>query len=195
MVEPNLDFNQENTILAKNESLMNYLDLLIALPICFGIYKGWKRGIIFEIAMMIGLVLGLYVAIKFSGLFEGVVKKMTDSPDKVLPWITFILVFILVLVVMILLARFLEGILKIGKLSQINQLVGAIFGGLKLALAVSVILAIFRPIDSRVKLVDDKIKSESLLYQPVLNLSHFLFPALEDVKQEFEKVIPEPKEK
>ena len=195
MVEPNLDFNQENTILAKNESLMNYLDLLIALPICFGIYKGWKRGIIFEIAMMIGLVLGLYVAIKFSGLFEGVVKKMTDSPDKVLPWITFILVFILVLVVMILLARFLEGILKIGKLSQINQLVGAIFGGLKLALAVSVILAIFRPIDSRVKLVDDKIKSESLLYHPVLNLSHFLFPALEDVKQEFEKVIPEPKEK
>ena len=79
--------------------------------------------------------------------------------------------------------------------SQINQLVGAIFGGLKLALAVSVILAIFRPIDSRVKLVDDKIKSESLLYHPVLNLSHFLFPALEDVKQEFEKVIPEPKEK
>ena len=103
---------------------MNYLDILIALPIPWGLYKGWKRGIIFEIAMIIGLVLGLYVAIKFSGLFEGMVKKMTDSPERVLPWITFILVFILVLVVMILLAKFLEGILKIGKLSQINQLVG-----------------------------------------------------------------------
>jgi hypothetical protein len=34
-----------------------------------------------------------------------------------------------------------------------------------------------------------------LLYSPVLNLSHFLFPAIEDVKQEFEKVIPEPKTK
>ena len=71
---------------------MNYLDILIALPIAWGLYKGWKRGIIFEIAMMIGLVLGLYVAIKFSGLFEGMVKKMTDSPERVLPWITFILV-------------------------------------------------------------------------------------------------------
>ncbi|MFM7015710.1 MAG: CvpA family protein [Bacteroidota bacterium] len=174
---------------------MNYLDILIALPIGWGLYKGWKRGIIFEIAMMIGLVLGLYVAIKFSGLFEGMVKKMTDSPEKVLPWITFILVFVLVLVVMILLARFLEGILKIGKLSQINQLIGAIFGGLKFALTVSVILAIFKPIDSHAKLIDDKTKQESLLYHPVMNLSHFLFPAIEDVKQEFEKVIPEPKEK
>jgi membrane protein required for colicin V production len=96
---------------------------------------------------------------------------------------------------MILLARFLEGILKIGKLSQINQLAGSIFGGLKFALTVSVILAIFNPIDKRVKLVDDKTKKESLLYSPVINLSHLLFPALEDVKQEFEKVIPEPKEK
>ena len=120
---------------------------------------------------------------------------MTDSPDKVLPWITFILVFILVLVVMILLARFLEGILKIGKLSQINQLVGAIFGGLKFALTVSVILAIFKPIDNRVQLIDKITKQESLLYNPVLNLSHLLFPAIEDVKQEFEKVIPETKEK
>ena len=174
---------------------MNYLDILIALPIAWGLYKGWKRGIVFEIAMMIGLVLGLYVAIKFSGLFEGMVKKMTDSPERVLPWITFILVFILVLVVMILLAKFLEGILKIGKLTQINQLVGAIFGGLKFALTVSVILAIFKPIDNRVQLIDKKTKQESLLYQPVLNLAHLLFPALEDVKQEFEKVIPEPVEK
>jgi hypothetical protein len=46
-----------------------------------------------------------------------------------------------------------------------------------------------------VQLIDKKTKQESLLYQPVLNLSHLLFPALEDVKQEFEKVIPEPVEK
>ena len=44
-------------------------------------------------------------------------------------------------------------------------------------------------------LIDDKTKQESILYHPVLNLSHFLFPALEDVKQEFEKVIPEPEKK
>jgi hypothetical protein len=32
-----------------------------------------------------------------------------------------------------------------------------------------------------------KTKSESVLYQPVLKISHYLFPALEDVREEFGK--------
>jgi membrane protein required for colicin V production len=166
---------------------MNYLDVIIAVPLLWGMYKGWQRGLIFEIAMIIGLILGFYVAFKFSSMFEGIVKKFVDSPSTVLPYITFFIVFILVIVVMVLLAKFLEGILKASKLTPINQVAGAIFGTLKFALTVSVILAIIRPVDVRMGLFTAKTKSESVLYQPVLKISHYLFPALEDVREEFGK--------
>ena len=166
---------------------MNYLDVIIAVPLLWGMYKGWKRGLIFEIAMIIGLILGIYIAFKFSSIFEGVVKKFVDSPSTVLPYISFFIVFILVIVVMILLAKFLEGILKASKLTPINQVAGAIFGTIKFALTVSVILAIIRPVDVRMGLFTVKTKTESVLYQPVLKIAHYLFPALEDFREEFGK--------
>ena len=41
---------------------MNYLDFIIAVPLLWGAWKGFQRGIIFEIAMLIGIILGLYLA-------------------------------------------------------------------------------------------------------------------------------------
>lgn len=166
---------------------MNYLDVLIAVPIIWGIYKGWQRGIIFEVAMLIGLILGFYLAFKFSSLFETLVGKFVSGPSNVLPYVTFFVVFISVIVVMILLAKFLEGVLKITNLTPINQVAGAVSGGIKFALTMSVILSIIRPVDVRLNMISAKTKSESKLYSPVLNIAHYLFPALQDVREEFSK--------
>lgn len=166
---------------------MNYLDFIIAVPLIWGAYKGWQRGIIFEIAMLIGIVLGLYLAFKVSSLFEGIVSKMVDASGSTLHMITFFIVFIAVVLIMVLFAKFLEGILKIGKINSINQVAGAVFGMLKFALVVSVVLSVFRPVDIQLGLLSAKTKSESWLYQPVVSVSQYLFPALKDVQQEFSK--------
>ena len=166
---------------------MNYLDVLIAVPIIWGIYKGWQRGLIFEVAMLIGLILGFYLAFKFSSLFETLVGKFVSGPSNVLPYVTFFVVFVSVIVVMILLAKFLEGVLKITNLTPINQVAGAVSGGIKFALTMSVILSIIRPVDVRLNMISAKTKSESKLYSPVLNIAHYLFPALQDVREEFSK--------
>ena len=166
---------------------MNYLDFIIAVPLIWGAYKGWQRGIIFEIAMLIGIVLGLYLAFKVSSLFEGLVAKMVDASGHTLHMITFFVVFIAVVLIMVLFAKFLEGILKIGKMNTLNQVAGAVFGMLKFALVVSVVLSVFRPVDAQLGLLSAKTKSESWLYQPVVAVSQYLFPALKDVQQEFSK--------
>jgi membrane protein required for colicin V production len=119
---------------------MNYLDFILAVPLVWGAYKGYQRGIVFEIAMLIGVVLGLYLAFKVSSLFEGAVSKMLDAQGSTLQYLTFFIVFIAVVLIMILLAKFMEGILKIGNLNVFNKIAGAFFGMLKFALVVSVSL-------------------------------------------------------
>jgi membrane protein required for colicin V production len=166
---------------------MNYLDFFIAVPLLWGAYKGWQRGLIFELAMIIGFLLGLYIAFKTSSLFESAVGKFIDAEGATLYVITFVIVLVAVVLLLVVFAKFLEGLLKIGKLTPINQVAGAVFGLLKFALAVSVVLSVFRPVDAQLQLLSAKTKSGSMLYQPVLSVSGFVFPALKDVQQEFSK--------
>lgn len=166
---------------------MSYLDLCLIIPLALGMWKGWKRGFVFELAMLIGLVLGLYLAFKMSSLLEGAMAKVIDAQGTMLYGITFFVIFIAVILLMVLLAKFIEGILKAGQLSSLNQVAGAGFGLIKWALVVSVVLSVFRPLDVRLGILSAKTKSESYLYLPLLNFSQYLFPALKDVQAEFSK--------
>ena len=65
---------------------MNILDLVLAVPLLWGAYKGFSRGIIYEVAMIIGLIAGLYLAFKFSGLVQGWLYKVVDSNSALPSW-------------------------------------------------------------------------------------------------------------
>ena len=45
---------------------MTFLDILIGIPLIYFIYKGWKRGIIFEIAALLGILAGIWAATHLS---------------------------------------------------------------------------------------------------------------------------------
>ena len=45
---------------------MTFLDILIAIPLCYFIYKGWRRGIIFEVATLLGILAGIWAAVHLS---------------------------------------------------------------------------------------------------------------------------------
>ena len=165
---------------------MNYLDIIIAIPLLLGAYKGFRRGLIFEVAMIIGLIFGIYLAFKFSNIFESVVSKYFNN-SSLLPYFSFFLIFSLVILAMVLLAKLFEGILKITNLNMFNKVAGALFGLLKFGLIISVLLAVFRPIDENMGYIKPEIKNKSVLYSPVLKISQYIFPALKDMQQVFKK--------
>lgn len=166
---------------------MNLLDIIIAVPLLWGAYRGFKRGLIFEIFMLIGLVLGLYTAFKFSSLLNGLVASFTEKDSAVIPFLSFAIVFAAILLIMILFARFLENVLKITSLNVFNQVAGAVLGIFKFALVVSVVLWLFKALEPHWNFINDSTKKESLLYEPVLNTSSFVTPALQDIKEEFKE--------
>jgi membrane protein required for colicin V production len=165
---------------------LNYLDIIIAIPLLWGAYKGFTRGLIFEIAMIIGLILGIYVAFKFSEAFELLLKKYLDVSAS-LPYISFIIIFILVILLMVFLAKIFEKILKIADLNAFNKVAGAVFGLLKFTLIVSIVLTLFKPVDAKLSLLKKKVKEESVLYEPVSGASHYIFPALGDLQRVLQK--------
>ncbi|MCC6384445.1 MAG: CvpA family protein [Bacteroidia bacterium] len=167
---------------------MNLLDAFIAIPLLWGAYKGFKRGLIFEVLLLAGLVIGLYVAFKFSGLARHLLSSILDRNSVVMHFASFIIVLAAILLVMILFARFLERILKITSLTIFNQLAGAVFGIFKFGIIVSVMLWSIKSLEPYWNFIGEDMKEHSLLYKPVLKTTSFITPALEDIKKEFKEV-------
>lgn len=164
---------------------MNFLDAIIIAPLIYGAYKGFQKGLIFEIAMIVGLIAGVYLGFKFSGLAYDLLQKIFPDEGHLLHYISFFVVLGVIVLIFIFYARLMEAVLKIASLNVFNKVAGAIFGMTKFALAISVIFWLVKPVESDLAIIPEKSRKESLLYPYILKIASSLSPAVKDVKDEF----------
>ncbi|MFM7080072.1 MAG: CvpA family protein [Bacteroidota bacterium] len=163
---------------------MNFFDAIICVPLIAGAYFGFKKGLIYEVAMILGLVVGIYLGFKSSDLVYGLLKKATDAGPQVLHLLSFLIVVAAILLIFIFYARLLEGVLKITSLNLFNKVAGAVLGIFKYAVAVSVLFWLVKPFEGKFDIIPEKSRKESLLYPIVLETSSFITPVIQDVKEE-----------
>lgn len=155
---------------------MTLLDILLAIPLCFLVFLGWKRGLVREIATLAGLLVGLWASIHLSQMVAPMLGL--DGESAVL--IAFIVVFLAALVLTYLLGRCVEGLMKAAKLSMLNRLAGALLGAAKALCILAVLLNFLVMIDSHEKIIKPKVKEQSTLYQPVYKTGNLLMSQLKD---------------
>jgi membrane protein required for colicin V production len=163
---------------------MNFFDAIICVPLIAGAYFGYKKGLIFEVAMILGLVIGVYLGFKSSDLVYGFLKKATDAGPQVLHIISFLVVLAAILLIFIFYARLMESVLKITSLNLFNKVAGAVLGVMKYAVAVSVLFWLIKPFEGKLDIIPEKSRKESLLYPYVLGTASFITPVIQDVKEE-----------
>jgi len=59
-----------------------------------------------------------------------------------------------------------------------NKLVGAIFGFVKYALILSIVLIVYDEINTSIRFMEKKKAKESILYEPIKNFAPAIFPNL-----------------
>lgn len=58
---------------------MNYIDIVILLFLLYGAFRGFSKGLIIEVATLAGLILGVFIAIRYSPFTEGILKDFLIS--------------------------------------------------------------------------------------------------------------------
>ena len=164
---------------------MNFFDALICVPLIYGAWTGFRKGLIFEVAMIIGLIAGVYLGFKFSDLIFNFLSGLIDVNRIVLHITSFLIVFATILIIFIFYARLMEAVLKITSLNLINKLAGMLLGVVKFAFAVSVIFSLIKPFEGKMDLIPEQSRKESFLYPYILKTSSFISPVIQDVKKEF----------
>mgnify|MGYP001382118617 FL=1 len=161
---------------------MNFIDLLIIAIIGFGIIRGFTKGLIIELSSFFGIFISFLIAGNLDDLMSKEILEFLKINIDIVNTISFIIVFILSYLVIIMIAKGFTKLAKIIYLGFLNSLMGAIFGGLKVILILLIITKILFSLN---------ISTESFFYDSSLIiylhiLSEVLFDFFEISKEVYQ---------
>jgi len=154
---------------------MGLLDILLGIPLIWGLWKGLKNGLFMEIASIIALIAGIYGAIHFSYITGNYISEHFEWDERNLSIIAFIVTFVLIIIIVNLAGKLLTKVANIAMLGLLNKIAGGIFGILKVAMLLGAAFIFFDRMDSTFYLLDEKTKEESILYRPIKDIGELIF--------------------
>ena len=151
----------------------------------WGVYKGFTKGLIIEVAAIVAFFLGIWIATKFSASIQGIFS-FAGKYDSVVAFCT---LFLASLILVFLVAKLINKMVEGASLSTVNKIIGAAFGGLKFALILSVVFFVVDALEKSYPVLTIKTKEESLLYKPIGLIAPAIIPGLD--KSKMEKMMPQ----
>lgn len=167
---------------------MNFIDILIIIPVLWGFWRGFMKGVVMEVATLVAFFLGVWGGMKFSDLIAGYIREWFTTESPYVPLIAFGLVFVAILIAVFALARFIDKSMEKSPLTIFNKLAGGAFGGFKFLLILSVLFFVVDAVEKSVTVIPPDIKDNSLLYRPVASVAPKVIPGLRD--SDLGKMIP-----
>jgi membrane protein required for colicin V production len=166
---------------------MSYLDIFLGVILAVAVFKGIKNGLFVELASLVSLILGIYVAIKFSYLAKLMLSGVFHWNPKTTQIVAFLITFIVVVVAISLLAKFLTKVADFAQLGVINNLGGGFFRLLKTILITSIFLNLFEKINFNETFARKATLDKSLFYRPIQKSAGFIYPSIQKWYEDLRK--------
>lgn len=162
---------------------MNYVDLILGILLILSAINGFSKGFVEELAGLVALILGIWIAIHFSDVVGNFLIATFNITFKHFTVVAFIITFLIVVIIVHMIGAFVNKLVKIARLGFLNRLAGLAFGVVKGALILSVFLVVFDKIDNDVHIIAKEKKAQSRLYTPIRNFAPGVFPFLDFWKE------------
>ncbi len=143
---------------------MNYLDYIILGILFIGFILGYKDGLIRKIIGLIGLIIGIFVAIKFSKQAGILLAPAFNNEFYLSEIIGGITIFLLIIFISSIIKRLVHPADKVNKF--LNQFLGGLTGIFQLIIFVSAFLLLLNIF----QFPSEKDRDASILYSPVYNI-------------------------
>jgi membrane protein required for colicin V production len=116
------------------------IDLIVVILLIIAIFKGLRNGFIMAVFSFLAFFIGLAAALKLSTVVAGYLGTNTQVSHRWLPVLAFAIVFLIVVFLVRLSAKAIEGALKIVMLGWLNKIGGILFYALLYLFVYSIIL-------------------------------------------------------
>ena len=163
---------------------MNYLDIIIVVPLLYGLIKGFSNGLIKEVTALVALLAGVYVAINFSLYLEPKVADVLGGYKQFVSIIAFAILFLVSVCCVKAIGFMLEKLTKALALGIISRFLGGIFGLLKIVVIFSFLLFVITDYN----LINKNTKDDSVLYKPLSDIASIITPQLKKPQLILDKI-------
>jgi membrane protein required for colicin V production len=155
------------------------MDMLILLPLLYGAYRGFMNGFVHEIIYLIFLILCIFFGYRLVEFVSEQIETTYNYHSDFLKVYSFIGVLIVSMILIHFLTKGIESLLKIVGLGLLNKLAGALFGIVKWALIVSLVLNIITAFDKDQEIISKEKRNKSMFYHPAMDIAQLLIPSME----------------
>jgi membrane protein required for colicin V production len=146
-------------------------DIVLAIILAAGAYLGYRRGFLMELFFLLSIVLGIFVGFKLMRWGMEVLQREFNADKTFLPYISFIIIFVLVMVLVIFFGRRIKNSIDTTFLGRVDALAGAVLGMTKYAFCLSVIIWLAESLKIN---FPESWNSDSQLYPLTAKLAHHL---------------------
>ncbi len=150
---------------------MNPIGLGIIISMAYFGYRGYERGLVEEVGRLVGLVLAIILANRFSTMAAQMIGLENEFARKA---VAFIAIFLLTLVAVTLITRVVQSMLELALLGWLNDLGGTVFGLLKSLVVIGVLIYVVESFEATAKL-SHRLKEQSIVYRNVVVVRDGLF--------------------
>ncbi len=162
---------------------MNIIDIVLIIILISAAINGFVKGFFVELASVTSLILGIWAAVEFSGFIQKWLSGYLDWSPEMMRIVAFILIFIFVVLVIHLVATLTEKFVRAIALSIFSRLAGAVFGVIKAAFILSILMLLILKIEGFTgAIIPSKQKAASKLYTPIENMAPGVLPFLKAEK-------------
>ncbi len=166
---------------------MGFLDIILGVLLAIALFKGIKNGLFVELASLVSLLLGIYVAVKFSYFMKEFLGGFVKWNPNTVQVVAFILTFMVVVIAVSILGKFLTGIADLAFLGWLNSLGGGFFRVLKTILIIGIVFKVFEKINYHNFLAKKETLDNSLFYNPIQKITGYLYPSIESWYDDLKK--------
>ncbi|MFD2248562.1 CvpA family protein [Pontibacter ruber] len=154
---------------------MSTFDFFLILPIAFGAFQGFRKGLLLELVSLVALVLAILGGLKLLDTALPVMKEFIGDAGGLLPYVTFLVVFVGIILLIHLGGLFLKKIIDFTPFGLFDNFLGGVLGALKWCLALSML---FYVSDMAGISVTSETASASMVYPVVLKSTPYALDIL-----------------
>lgn len=103
------------------------IDIIVVILFLMALFKGFSKGLIVAVFSFLAYLIGLAAALKLSTLMADYIGTNIQVSQRWLPFLAFFLVFVVVVLLVRLGAKAIEGAVRMAMLGWLNRLGGVVF--------------------------------------------------------------------
>jgi membrane protein required for colicin V production len=168
---------------------MNFIDIVILIPVLWGFWRGFTKGAIMTAAMFAAFFLGCWGGMHLSDKFASLLRDWFSTESPYVPLISFALIFTAILFLVYGTGKLMERMVEKTPLGIINKLLGGAIGTAKFLLLMSLLFFVCDSLEKKVEIIPADKKASSLLYKPVAMIAPAIIPGLKET--DLAKMIPQ----